>query len=61
MLLMKAELSPKEASLSFKLTTPDYMDKETADKLKPFIRRPIVYVWKQGKFVPEENREVTLP
>lgn len=61
MRLMRMELSPKDASLTFKLTTPDYMDKETADKLKPFIRRPIVYVWKQGKFVPEADGDVTLP
>lgn len=61
MRLMKVELSPKDASLTFRLTTPDYMDKETADKLKPFIRRPIVYVWKQGKFVPEASQAPTLP
>lgn len=60
MRLVRMELSPKDASLTFKLTTPDYMDKETADKLKPFIRRPIVYVWKQGRFVPEASGDVTL-
>ena len=24
--------------------------KEAAEKLKPFVRRPIVYTWNQGKF-----------
>lgn len=64
MLLMKAELSPKDGRLVFKLTTPGYMDKEAADKLKPFIRPSLVYVWKQGKFVPEKPRTeaaATLP
>lgn len=50
MLLMKADLSGKDATLTFTFTTPDYMEKETAEKLKPFLRRPVVYLWKEGKF-----------
>lgn len=50
MLLMKADLSSKDTELAFTFTTPDYMNKEAADKLKPFIRRPITFVWKEGKF-----------
>lgn len=50
MLLMKADLSSGDTTLTFTFTTPEYMEKETADKLKPFIRRPIVYVWEEGKF-----------
>lgn len=50
--LVKAELSKENATLTFTLTTPDYMEKETAEKLKPFLRRPIVYVWSNGKFIP---------
>lgn len=50
MLLMKADLSARDATLTFTFTTPGYMEKETADKLKPFIRRPITYVWEEGKF-----------
>ena len=30
-----------------------YMEKETAEKLKPFLRRSIVYTWKDGKFIPD--------
>ena len=50
MLLMKADLSATDHTLTFTLATPEYMEKETAEKLKPFIRRPIVYTWNQGKF-----------
>ena len=42
MLLMKIDLSASDNTLTFTLTTPEYMEKETADKLKPFIRRPIL-------------------
>ena len=51
MQLMKADLSAKDATLTFTLTTPDYMEKEAAEKLKTFIRRPITYTWNQGKFI----------
>lgn len=51
MLLVKTDLSAKEAALTFTFTTPDYMEKEAAEKLKPFIRRPIAYTWNQGKFI----------
>lgn len=50
MLLMKADLSGKDATLTFTFTTPDYMEKEAAEKLKPFLRRPITYTWKEGRF-----------
>lgn len=50
MLLMNAELSEKEATLAFTFTTTNYMGKEAAEKLKPFVCRPIVYIWNQGKF-----------
>lgn len=51
MLLMKADLSAQSDSLTFTFTTPDYMDKETAEKLKPYLRRSMVYDWKESKFV----------
>ncbi|WP_455591431.1 DUF3256 family protein [Bacteroides sp.] len=51
--LVKADLSKTDYKLTFTLTTPDYMEKETAKKLKPFLRRPIVYVWSEGKFIPD--------
>ena len=53
MTLMQAELSKENGTLTFTLTTPEYMEKETAEKLKPFLRRSIVYTWKDGKFIPD--------
>lgn len=51
MLLMKTDFNKENAELTVTLTTPDYMSKETAEKLKPFLRRPIVYRWENGAFV----------
>ena len=51
MLLMKADFNKENTELTVTLTTPDYMAKEMAEKLKPFLRRPIVYHWKNGAFV----------
>ena len=50
-LLMKADFNKENTELTLTLTTPDYMSKETAEKLKPFLRRPVVYHWKNGAFV----------
>lgn len=49
-LLMKADLNKENTELTVTLTTPEYMSKETAEKLMPFLRRPIVYSWKNGAF-----------
>ncbi|MDD3038936.1 DUF3256 family protein [Bacteroides sp.] len=48
--LLKADLNKENTELVLTLATPDYMSKETAEKLKPFLRRPIIYQWKNGKF-----------
>lgn len=53
MLLVKMEWSKETPALTFTLTTPEYMEKETAEKLKPFLRRSIVYSWKAGKLIPD--------
>ena len=50
LLLMKVDLNKENAELTVSLTTPEYMSKETAEKLIPFLRRPIVYQWKNGGF-----------
>ena len=31
-------------------TTGNVGDKEAAEKLKPYLRRPVVYVWKEGGY-----------
>lgn len=51
MLLMKAELSGKDSSLTFVFTTPDYMEKEAAERLRPYLRNSAGYAWKGGRFV----------
>ncbi len=50
-LLMKADFNRENTELTVTLATPDYMSKETAEKLKQFLRRPIVYQWKNGVFI----------
>lgn len=50
MSLMKVDLNKEDTGLTVTLTTPEYMSKETAEKLMPFLRRPIVYHWKNGAF-----------
>lgn len=51
MLLMEARLSADEATLAFSFSTLGYMEKEAADRLRPFVRREVVYRWSGGKFV----------
>lgn len=45
MLLLKADLSAEDTRLTLTFTTPDYMEKQAAEKLKPFLRRPLSYSW----------------
>lgn len=51
MLLVKADFNKSDNTLVFTLTTPEYIENETAEKLKTFLRRPLVYRW-EGKFIP---------
>ena len=52
MTLMKASLSPDEATLTFEYTTPEYLNKEDREKLQPSLRKePVVYRWKSGRFM----------
>lgn len=49
--LMKMQLSPKDDSLTFIYTTPDYLNKEDREKLQPYLRKePVIYQWKAGRF-----------
>lgn len=50
MLLIKISLNKLENSLSIDFTTPDYIGKESAEKMKPFLHTPIIYYWEKGKF-----------
>lgn len=52
MYLFVARLSEKENTLLFSYSTPDYLDKVTAEKLKPFLKaEPLKYLWTDdGRF-----------
>ena len=54
-LLMKVDMNKENTELAVTLSTPDYMSKETAEKLKPFLRRPIVY---QGRMERLPNKQL---
>ena len=51
---LKASLSPKENTLSFTYTTPDYMNADDRQQIIPYIRKSVVYEWKDGKFVRKD-------
>ena len=53
--LMKVELVAQSQLLIFHLSATDYMDNETAEKLKPYLRPFIAYSWKEGKFTLPNN------
>lgn len=52
MYLFVAKLSEKDNTLLYSYTTPDYLDKDTAEKLKPFLNaEPLKYTWTgEGRF-----------
>ena len=50
MLLMKADLSPDENSLTFTFTTPDYMEAEAAKLLQPYIAPTVTLQWNGKRF-----------
>lgn len=51
MLLYTISLSPDKDELTMHFTTPDYMDRETAERLKPYIKGDLHYRWENNKFV----------
>jgi hypothetical protein len=50
MVLLKADLSKTDATLSLSFTTPRYMGEETLRTWKRYLREVIVYEWTDGKF-----------
>lgn len=49
--LMKACLSETAPTLTFTLTAPDYLDRETVDMAKRYVKlEPVVYEWRDGRF-----------
>lgn len=53
MTLLQASLSATSDSLTFVYSTPDYLDKEAAQRLRACLRpAPVAYRWQQGRFQP---------
>lgn len=50
LLMVKASLHAQDRTLTFRFTTPEYMEKEAAERVRPFVRESIQWEWKQGKF-----------
>ncbi len=49
--LFRFQLSPDDYTLTQTYTTPEYLDKETQKKLKPFLKdAPKVFTWKKSSF-----------
>ena len=49
--LFRFQLSPDDYTLTQTYTTPEYLDKETQKKLKPFLKdTPKVFTWKKSSF-----------
>ncbi len=57
MLLMQAELSPDDDTLTFTCTTPAYREKEVAETLSNLLGKAVTYRWQGGIFHREEQRE----
>ncbi|MDR0962098.1 MAG: DUF3256 family protein [Mediterranea sp.] len=51
MLLLKADLSADDNTLTFTFTTPDYMNADVVQTLTPYIRREKVCRWNGKRFL----------
>lgn len=49
-LLVSLTLHPDTSQLTATLTTPDFLDAETAKRLKPFLRTSLLYNWTNGQW-----------
>ncbi|MFA6746039.1 MAG: DUF3256 family protein, partial [Bacteroides graminisolvens] len=43
--LMKASLNKEDDTLTFSMTTTDYLSPEIADKVKSSLSKPLVFEW----------------
>ena len=42
---MKASLKKEDDTLTFSMTTTDYLSQEIADKVKSFLSKPLAFEW----------------
>lgn len=52
MFLVQAELDKEADLLSFKYTTPEYLDKEDGEELVSYIRPVLSFEWRNDRFMP---------
>ncbi|WP_321518005.1 DUF3256 family protein [uncultured Bacteroides sp.] len=48
--LLKSDLSKDSNELVFTFTSPQNLDESLAKALEPFLKKELVYVWKDGRF-----------
>jgi len=48
--LLKSDLSKDSNELVFTFTSPQNLDESSAKALEPFLKKELVYVWKDGRF-----------
>lgn len=54
--LREARLSSGSRSLSIRYTTPEYLDKTTAEEFRNYIiQKPLQYIWEKNRFVRSEK------
>ena len=54
--LVKVALAENKPVITFVYTTPDYLAKGEREKLAPYLKKePIVYEWKEGKFMSADS------
>ena len=52
---IKASLSPKDNTLSFTYTTPEYMNSDDREKIQAYLRKsPVTYIWQNGHFIRKD-------
>lgn len=49
--LVKADLSKENFDLTFTFTTPEYLNEDQLKVITPYLKKSIVYTWKEGRFV----------
>lgn len=49
--LYKADLSKDNTELTFTFTTPEYLNTQQAKDIAPYVKKSLVYVWKEGKYM----------
>ena len=48
--LLKTDLSKDNSDITFTYSSPEYLDETAAKDLAPFVKKALVYVWKEGRF-----------